>query len=601
MLTMADYHKIRVAVENEEMSQREAARKFGHGRDTIRKVLADSDTQPRYRRKAPSPSSLDPYHHVIDEWIEDEIARHVKRKQRSNALKIHQRLKEEHGYLGSVYPVRRYIRKRGRSLNPQQVFYTLDFKPGEEAQVDWGVADVTFGAQVATVHLFCMRLSYSRATFVRAYPCERLECFLDGHVRAFRHFGGVPKRCAYDNLKSVVIKPGQKQELVLNENFRRLLAHYAFQTRVCNVCSGHEKGRVENLVKLAQRDFLAGAPHFRGLDDLNAHLERCCLDDLKRLAPHSDRTRQALLAEESSALMPLLRGDGPAYTTDSTTPGKDALVQFGCSYYSVPVAEAFTDVMLRGYADRVEIWKTDEMLAVHPRSWEAGKFELDYRHFIPLLEAKPGGLANARAFLGEPWGEDFSRFRTELNYRNPDGGDRDFVELLLLFTKHPEAEVKRAVAECVRLRAWSVPAVESTITYVEPSAPKAMDMSRWPGLSVETDGVRPASEYDAALLAAEPPEPAPGISTDGLSGLSSGLSAERSSEASTGISHDRPSGLPPARSAEVPPEPAVASAAPALDAELTRYDARFGVSEVLFPSTAGRYDLRANWRGGPGA
>lgn len=595
---MTDYHKIRVAVENEEMSQREAARKFGHGRDTIRKVLASSEAQSRYRRKTPPPSSLDPYHHVIDEWIDDEIARHVKRKQRSNALKIYQRLKEEHGYSGSVYPIRRYIRKRGRSLNPQQVFYSLDFKPGEEAQVDWGVADVTLGARVATVHLFCLRLSYSRATFVRAYPCERLECFLDGHVRAFRYFGGVPKRCAYDNLKSVVIKTGKEPDRVLNENFQRLLTHYAFQTRVCNVHSGHEKGRVENLVKLAQRDFLAGAPRFRDLDDLNAHLERCCLDDLKRPAPHTDKTRQTLLDEESSALMPLLRGDGPAYTTDTTTPGKDALVQFGCNYYSVPVAEAFTGVMVRGYADRVEIWKGDAMLAAHPRSWGGGKFELDYRHFIPLLEAKPGGLANARAFLGEPWGEDFSRFRTELNFRNPDGGERDFVDLLLLFTKHPEAEVKRAVAECVRLRAWSVSAVESIIAYVEPSAPKAMDVSRWPGLSVETDGVRPASEYDAVLLTADPPEPAPGTSADTPWGMPYGLPGEMPPEASFAILPDMPSGRPAALLAEVPPEPA---SVPVSDVALTRYDARFGVSEAPFPAAAGRYDLRANWRGGPGA
>src|SRR5215469_4108607 len=272
MLTMIDYHKIRHAVENEEMSQREVAKKFRHGRDSIRKVLADADTQPRYRRQKPAATSIDPYRHVIDAWLDDEVERKVPRKQRSNALKIHQRLKEEHGFPGSVYPVRRYMRKRGRRLNPHQVFFTLDFKPGEEAQVDWGEASVTLGAQVATVHLFCLRLAYSRATFVRAYPCERLECFLDGHVRAFRHFGGVPRRCAYDNLKSAVIKTGKKHERVMNEHFQRLLAHYAFEPRLCNVDSGHEKGRVENLVKQAQRDFLAGAPRFRDMDDLNAHL-----------------------------------------------------------------------------------------------------------------------------------------------------------------------------------------------------------------------------------------------------------------------------------------------------------------------------------------
>ena len=37
MLRMEEYEKIRKAVLREGMSQREAARTFGHGRDTIRK------------------------------------------------------------------------------------------------------------------------------------------------------------------------------------------------------------------------------------------------------------------------------------------------------------------------------------------------------------------------------------------------------------------------------------------------------------------------------------------------------------------------------------------------------------------------------------
>jgi len=444
------------------------------------------------------------------------------------------------------------------------------------------------------VHLFCLRLAYSRATFVWAYPCEKLECFLDGHVRAFRHFGGVPRRCAYDNLKSAVIRAGKSHERVLNAHFQRFMAHYAFQPRFCNVDSGNEKGRVENLVKLAQRDFLAGAPRFRDMDDLNAHLKRCAEDDLKRKAPHSDKTRQMLLDEESAALMPLLRGDGPAYTTRTTMAGKDSLVQFDCNYYSVPVAEAFTDVMMRGFADRVEMWKADEMIAVHPRTWESGKFELDYRHFIPLLAIKPGGLANARAFLGEPWGEDFTRFRTQLNYRNPESGERDFVNLLLLFTEYPEAEVKRAVAECARLRAWSVAAVKSVITYVEPSGrPKAMDMSRWPGLAVETDGVRPASEYDAALLSEEPPEPAltetPVVAP---------MATEECLIVSSAALSDMPLEVP---RVAVPVGCPAAVATEASVMVLARYDEQFGVAEVLFPATPGRYDLRVNWRGGPGA
>jgi len=561
MLTMTDYQKIRFAIERDGLSQREVARLYHHGRDTIRKVLADAATQPRYERTKPASSPLDPFHGIIDGWLEDEAARKVPRKQRSNALQIHKRLREEHGYTGSVYPVRRYVRKRSRRFNPQQVYFTLSFQPAEEAQVDWGQAQVILGRQMVSVHLFCFRLAYSRAAFVRAYPCEKLECFMDGHIRAFRYFDGVPRRCCYDNLKTAVIQVGDRQERRLNDHFKRLMAHYPFQARFCNVESGHEKGRVENLVKLAQRDFLVGTPRFADMDALNAHLERCCREDLARLAPHSQKTRGELLEEERPALHSLVRGDGPAYVSKSTFAGKDSLVQFDRCYYSVPVAEAYTNpVAVRGYADRVEVWKADGMIAAHPRSWKAGHFELDYLHFIPLLEAKPAGLSNARAFLGEPWGEDFTRFRAELNYRNPENGEREFVELLLLFTEHPEADLKRAVAECARLRAWSVAAVRGLLAFTVSAPCPSMDVSRWPGLAVDTDGVRPAVEYDAVLLSTDAEEPE----------------------------------LPPTVEADL--SWAEASMA------LVRYDERFAVDAAVGDmAEVALYDRRRGWRGGPGA
>ncbi|MDY7077666.1 MAG: hypothetical protein SXV54_12160, partial [Chloroflexota bacterium] len=54
------------------------------------------------------------------------------------------------------------------------------------------------------VQLFLMRLCYSRKLFVRAFPTQRQEAFFEGHVTAFHHFRGVPRRISYDNLKVAV-------------------------------------------------------------------------------------------------------------------------------------------------------------------------------------------------------------------------------------------------------------------------------------------------------------------------------------------------------------------------------------------------------------
>ena len=86
------------------------------------------------------------------------------------------------------------------------------FAAGEEAQVDWGEATVFVGGQERVLQFFCVRLAFSRATFVRAYERQDQVSFLDGHVRALAFFGGVPKRLTYDNLKTAVIRVGRGRE-----------------------------------------------------------------------------------------------------------------------------------------------------------------------------------------------------------------------------------------------------------------------------------------------------------------------------------------------------------------------------------------------------
>jgi transposase len=445
---------------------------------------------------------LDPVKSIIDGWVEGERERGVPRKQRSNAKEIWKRLCREHAFGGSVYVVRRYLRRR-RQAAGGEAFFPLEFGPGEEAQVDWGVGWVQLASVVVKVHLFCMRLCYSRAIYVRAYLSERMECFLDGHVRAFRFFGGVPRRSAYDNLKTAVIWTGRAGDRRLNETFLRLRSHYLFDSRFCNPDSGNEKGRVENGVKLVQSSFLVGVPSFADLEALNAHLESCCREDLERLAPHSEKTRRALLEEERVQLLPLRHGDFAACATQSTFASKLALVQHETNYYSVPVRCAHHAILLKAFADRIELWHGDGCVATHERSWDRQRYILEYTHYLPLLATKPGGLHNARPFRGAPWGEDFDLLRRELTFRYGDEGTRKFVKVLLLFTAHAEAEVKAAVRECVRRRAFSDEAVRSVLSYCPPAQGKTLDLSAHPLLRLETDGVRSAAEYDAVLLEQE--------------------------------------------------------------------------------------------------
>ncbi len=54
---------------------------------------------------------------------------------------------------------------------------------------------------LSTCWLFVMCLSHSGRAFHVAFATQSQEVFLEGHVLAFQHFGAVPGRIWYDNLK----------------------------------------------------------------------------------------------------------------------------------------------------------------------------------------------------------------------------------------------------------------------------------------------------------------------------------------------------------------------------------------------------------------
>jgi transposase len=492
MLTVVDYELIRRKHFVDGQSGRAIAKELGHSRKSVAKALANA-VPPGYRLSEPRlRPAIERYRTIIDAWLEEDRSR--PRKQRHTAERIYERLRDEHEYSGSASSVRRYV--AGRKTGQGEIFMPLCFAPGEEAQVDWGEATVIHNGVERKVQLFCMKLCHSHAVFVRAYERANLESFLDGHVRAFAFFGGVPKRIAYDNLKSAVVYVGRGRERRLNRRFMELRSWYLFDSRFCNVAKGNEKGHVENLVKRSQRTFLTPLPEIEDLDGLNAKLAQDCLAELDR-TDREGQSYRALWETEKPCLLNLPTEAFPACQERSSIVDKQSLVQFDEHLYSVPVRWAHHPCVLKGFVDRVEIYCEHQCVAVHRRSYSPERFVLEPRHYLPLLERKPGCLDQARPFQGNPWGEDFALLRRELEYRCGDQGTRQFIRVLLLMTEHPEEEVRQAVALCVRQRAFSIEAVLATMRNEPLSAPRRrLDLAHRPELAAVGEGVRPAGLYD---------------------------------------------------------------------------------------------------------
>ena len=495
MLDVADYERIRRVVKIEGKTQQQAADELGHSRKTIAKALAHS-SPPGYRRQKPPPRpALDSFLSIIDAWVEAD--RQQPRKQRHTGTRIYERLRDEYGFAGSVSAVRRYLAQRQQTQG--EVFFPLQFDAGEEGQVDWGEAWCWLHGVEQKVFLFCLRLCYSSVSYVRAYYQESQEFFLDGHVRAFGFLDGVPRRLAYDNLKSAVITVGQGQDRRLNHHFVALRSHYLFETRFCNVASGNEKGHVENLVKHSQRTFMTPLPCVASLEALNAHLEEQCRKELDKKAPRREETRGTLLEEERIHFLELPPTEFSACRQQSTFASKQSTVRFDTNDYSLPVRWAHHPVQVKGFVDQIEIWTGQQRVATHPRSYGRYQYVLDPFHYIPLLERKPGGIHHGRPFKGAPWGADFACMRRELEYRYAGEGTRKYIDILLLFTRYPSEAVHQAVSLCVKRRAFSDEAVQSILDYQPPSLSTTLDLSDRPVFQVESTGIRPASEYDVLL------------------------------------------------------------------------------------------------------
>jgi transposase len=77
----------------------------------------------------------------------------------------------------------------------------LVHRPGEEGQADFFDVTVHLAGERCRAHMFTLSLPYSDKDCARIYAWEDLPSFLDGRVRAFEWFGGVPRRIIYDNPK----------------------------------------------------------------------------------------------------------------------------------------------------------------------------------------------------------------------------------------------------------------------------------------------------------------------------------------------------------------------------------------------------------------
>jgi len=222
MISVEEWEAIRQAYFVENKKIRAISRKLGLSRHSIRQAITSSEPK-RYTLRTPRSSPvMGPYKARIKELLAE--SKQLPRKQRHTGRRIFRIIQKE-GYAGSESSVRSFISQVRSEKRKRPVYIPLEFDAGSDAQVDWGEAQAIMASEQVTVQLLVMRLCYSRRLFVMAFPCQKQETFLAGHVHAFRHFRGVPRQVSYNNLKPAVKQMLQGKRREEQETFIRFRGH----------------------------------------------------------------------------------------------------------------------------------------------------------------------------------------------------------------------------------------------------------------------------------------------------------------------------------------------------------------------------------------
>lgn len=323
----------------------EIARECGCDWRTVKKYLAeDAPSAPPVGppRAGTQPRAMAGLEHVVEAWLRVDIE--------LKASVIHERLVAEHAFAGHYQRVKMFCAEArpriAAELGEQDenrlhgLHRRFEVVPGAQGQVDWGEeGDVLGHVGIRNVYSFHMVLSHSRDPFTCFTTSMDMATFWDCHRRAFAHFGGVPGAMVYDRTKTVVRRHvAPKMPVPLHPEAAAFAEHYGFVIDVLAAYRPTGKGRVERQVAIVRDHVLAGRS-FNTIAELDGAFATWL--PIRRAQTHRTHGQVIGVRAEAdrAALRPLPARPYLVADKHLRRVGKDCLISFEGSFYSVPAAQ----------------------------------------------------------------------------------------------------------------------------------------------------------------------------------------------------------------------------------------------------------------------
>lgn len=478
-------HKVLV----EGVSMRDVARQMGVSRNTVRRYVEGAEPGQR----EPVQRARPVYEAVRARLLAvlEDAPRWTGGKQRLTAARLHELIRTEGHEVGYTL-VKDVMREWKRQR--QEVFVPLVYAPGELAEVDFFEVLVDIGGVRRKAQMFVMRLMYSGRDFAWLYDRADQVSFLDGHVRAFAHFGAVPQRIVYDNLSAAVRRILVGAERDLTPRFLALANHALFEPCFARPATGHDKGGVEARGRSIRWEHLVPIPAGDELDAVSAKLLARLDASITAKRNVEGKTIAERFDEERAQMLPLPQRPFRAAAVRLSTASRRALVKIDTAYYSVWSAWAQLELTAYVGPRHIEIAGPALPTVVHPRI-RRGR-SIDYRHYLPELAKKPQALRQVAGPLIAALGAPYDRaWRLLVDAHGPKQAARIFAQVLDAVTRRGDVEVRHVLTDALErgeplALALKPPAAEP---------PKlAIDVLPEHLVRIEVDAAS-ASEFDALL------------------------------------------------------------------------------------------------------
>ena len=227
-----------------------------------------------------------------------------------------------------------------------------------------------------------MVLGWSRAIYVEFVRRADVATFMGCHLRALEYFGGMPRRCLYDNAKVVVRGRDEEGRPEWNRRMLDLSLRAGFEIRLCRPYRAQTNGKVESGAKYVRGNPCSSQgqalwPSIRFTDDAGLNrqaLEWCDSVANRRRHGTTWQAPESMLADERPQLGKVAdRATLAPYPREDRQVARDGFVSWEGSRYGVYWRWVGATVQVGQRLGTVEIWGGGDLIAVHPRAQRSGQ------------------------------------------------------------------------------------------------------------------------------------------------------------------------------------------------------------------------------------